>query len=217
METADRSWLRAFRVMVWAVICFIPVRASAGSAIVEIPPDALGWLLFIVALRMVDGSQRVTKRLRSLAVVGLVLSVPRIVAPAEASMAVRSAYLVLYGAGAAAAAGFVWRVCNLIAEAAERGGDLRLRTYAERMRLVYLTNAFLLPLAVAYAWGTEPPVAHSLRALLQILVLQTALLPLPCLIVALLAILMLRTARMRTASAATATAVDSEIRPGTGG
>ncbi len=142
----SKACRRAFAAMMWAFQFWVvlpPLHLARGTTI-EPLPDAVGWLIFLIALRAIAGLDPGVRQLRRLAVAGLVLCVPRVVRFQPSEILWQHIYLLLSAAGSVVAVVFVWKLCSLIADMAERADKRSLAQSARFGRWLYpMASVFL--------------------------------------------------------------------------
>ena len=114
------------------------------SVSLEILPDAIGWLLFAAALGTVRDLHPEVRALRRLALVGLVICVPRLLRFHEAVPPWQHVYRLLQLGGAAVALVFAWRLCRLVADMAMQADRPSLKTSADLRLWLYAGGVLLL-------------------------------------------------------------------------
>jgi hypothetical protein len=140
---------RAFRTLILAVLFFLPIRWQSPDARglgVELFPDAVGWLLIILALGRIPGLHPAVRATKPRAVAGLLLAIPRVVHPVSGIG--KYSYIVLCALGGILAFGCVWRLCTIAREAGEDMGDPVLVRHARKVRWVFGVNALLPTLSL---------------------------------------------------------------------
>jgi len=142
----SRGCQRAFVAMMWAFLFLLPLPAvKAGPSVsLEILPDVIGWLLFAAALRTVRDLHPEVRALRRLALVGLVVCLPRLLRFHEAVPPWQHVYRLLQTGGAAVAIVFAWRLCRLVGDMAARAGRPSLKASAEFRFWLYTAGLVLL-------------------------------------------------------------------------
>lgn len=137
---------RLFVTVLWAFPFFLPIRVP----LLDVVPDAGGWavaLLAAVGPRTAGG-----RALRRIAVVGLLLSLGRIIVFKLTGS--ETTFFALHAAGLVAAAVFVWRLCGIV-ESAARECDYRgVRRSAVQGRYLFLVHT-----ALVYGGTVAPRIA----------------------------------------------------------
>ena len=142
----SRPCQRAFIAMMWAFLFLLPLPAvKVGPRVsLEILPDAIGWLLFAAALGTVRDLQPEVRALRRLALVGLVICVPRLLRFHEAVPPWQHVYRLLQLGAAAVAVAFAWRLCRLVADVGARADSPSLKANAKMRFWLYAAGVPLL-------------------------------------------------------------------------
>jgi len=134
---------KAFRIMMWALVFFVPIP------ILNTFPDVVGWILFLIAIQMVPRLHRALGPMRLLAGFGLALWIGRTAAPTQ------ELYLILYLTTWAILMLFMWKTCGMIMEIAEAAKAASLAWSARWRRWLCLLPFFLF--AVAANSGSHWP------------------------------------------------------------
>jgi hypothetical protein len=188
---------RAFRMMVWAFLCLLPFRFSVGSgAEVEIPPDAMGWLVFLIAFGWLAGLHPMVPRLRRLAILALILCLPRVVSLNVDRDLWRAVYGALWAMSMIAGVLLVWKLCELVAALAVQADRPAIQRSAMHRRLLYLLNVPLALYALVAAAFQEPAVADNMASLAGVFVGALLIKLIPCAIILSMMGLMGSAARM---------------------
>jgi len=107
-------------------------------------PDAVGWLLFAIALGMVGDLHPGVRALRRLAVVGLIVCLPRLLRFHEREVPWEHVYRFLQAGAAAVAVIFAWRLCRLVADMGMRADRPSLKANAELRFPLYVAGVLML-------------------------------------------------------------------------
>lgn len=131
--------------MVWAFLFLLPLRVALAKKdmLVEVLPDAVGWLIFLIALRGLTNLHASVRVLRRLALLGLVVGIPRVVGFRQSEMPWEHLYRLLQAAGAIVALVFVARLCGLVGEMAEHADRTSVRDSARLRLWLYLVGVLL--------------------------------------------------------------------------
>ncbi len=147
---------RVFRLLMWAFLFFIPVRLP----VVDVLPDLLAWLIALGALAVLPGGEG--RRLRALVLLGLALSVGRVVAVRLTGS--QAAFITLHGAGLFVAIGLTWQVCGLIERIAASTDYPNLKRQAVLGRPLFVVYGALFYLAILLMHHTRGQVGGVLGA-----------------------------------------------------
>jgi hypothetical protein len=117
------SCQKAFRMMMWALVFFVPVPVGDLLFFVPAPipnvfPDVIGWILFLIAIQMVPRLHPAVGPMRLLAAFGLALWVGRTIAFHSTQAETQNLYLLLYLSTWAVLMLVVWKACAIIAHLA---------------------------------------------------------------------------------------------------
>lgn len=163
----------AFAVTAIGLVFFtqIPPMISLGDRwLLLFPPFVGGWLLLLLAARILAMQLPQGRDLATIALAGLVVSIPLIVVLKVTgdSRWTTKLYFGLWGglltAGAILSAVYVWRVCTLIAELADEAGRRDVRSASILRRYVFIYNAFVPFIAAAVSLLTRGASRISARA-----------------------------------------------------
>jgi len=185
---------RAFRAMRVGFLFLLPLKYTMDGAQVHVLPDFLGWIFFLVGLRAAAVWGLSTRGLRTLALAGLVLSVPRAVAFTRPTW--DTAYLILDVVALTVAVVFVWKLCGRLAGLARGAGEASVGNRALRLRWLYPLVG--LPLLCSYLVGAPGGnlVAENRAALTGMLAAGILSLAIPCVVTLLMMRLMAMAARL---------------------
>ncbi|MHC5033961.1 MAG: hypothetical protein ACYTFZ_02890 [Planctomycetota bacterium] len=147
------SCRRAFLAMMWGLLFFLPLP------ILRVFPDIVGWVLLLVACRSVRRLHPASRRLMSLPLIGIALWLGRVAALQSEASAGESIRFALYVATWTVLALFIWRVCTVIGEMAERANTDSVRRNAKWERWLCLVALALLVVSIPMPPDLEVVVA----------------------------------------------------------
>ena len=135
----EKASAQAFRLMMWGFLFLIPtsLQLGGGTVAVELLPDAIGWALIVAALGRLAGLGGPLPWLRAMAVVGFVISLPRLAAYHPAGPPLGELYQALYMAELALAVVFTWTLAGTVAGAARAAGAKSVASEAGTRRWAY--------------------------------------------------------------------------------